>query len=88
ALHRAHMLAELAKTPAGGAVADQARAAAAYWRRLGDTYALRARLYDGPTFGARRSALARLVGRGAYRTGAGAISTKVLIKDVVLGLFR
>lgn len=89
ALHRAHMLAELAKTPAGVPVADQARAAASYWRRLGDTYALRARLYDGPTFGARRSALTRLVGRGAYRAGGGgAISTKVLMKDVVLGLFR
>jgi glycosyltransferase involved in cell wall biosynthesis len=89
ALHRAQLTADFARSRRASPHEDQARLASAYWRRLGDIYATRAKLYDAPTFAERRLALGHLVDWGTYRSaGAGGFGAKVLAKDVALGLLH
>ena len=89
ALHRSKLMTTLAMERPNRPIAEKARAAAVYWRRQSDVYALRTALYQAPTFAERRVALNRLVNLGAYRgDGRGEFGNAVLAKDVVLGLFK
>ncbi|SEG26666.1 glycosyltransferase family 2 protein [Bosea lathyri] len=89
ALHRAGLMADLAATSRPSPIADQAEQAALYWRRIGETYAMRMQFYEAPSFAARLSRLSAMKKQGFYEMDESGISGwKVLMKDIALGLLR
>jgi glycosyltransferase involved in cell wall biosynthesis len=89
ALHRARLMSDLASQRGPSPLADQALMAAAYWKSIAETYALRTRLYDTPQLAQRLVMLRQILDLGIYRPrDEGGLGLTVLAKDVVLGLLR
>lgn len=68
---------------------EAARAAAVFWQRMAMICALRAAVYDAPTFARRKVAFDRLVALGSYSLARGeGLAGGLLVRDALTGLLQ
>jgi glycosyltransferase involved in cell wall biosynthesis len=88
ALQRAQVMRALAQSRPHWLKARVVLAAATYWQRMAMLCALRAAVYDAPTFSRRKAAFDRLVALRRQRLGGDARAGGWLVRDALTGLLQ